>query len=133
MHHDEYEHCPSQETISDSLSSYSKISDMDQHSRTKPSEEEDYEFSQELRDKTISSASKQTVSHPKGRKSKEILKILIQYYHMYEGHWDEQHFRDLIQKTGYSKKQLNKWFWDRKERQREELEAKKLTYPGLIF
>ena len=52
---------------------------------------------------------------------------------MYEGHWDETHFRDLILKTGFSKKQLNKWFWDRKEKERLDIEAKKLSYPGLIF
>jgi hypothetical protein len=32
----------------------------------------------------------------KGRKSKEIVKLLISYYHLYEGHWDEENFRDLI-------------------------------------
>jgi hypothetical protein len=54
----------------------------------------------------------------KGRKSKEIVKLLISYYHLYEGHWDEDNFRDLILKTGFNKKQLNKWFWDRKEKER---------------
>lgn len=62
-----------------------------------------------------------------------MVKLLITLYHKYEGHWDEDNFKDLVQKTGYSKKQLNKWFWDRKEKERLDIEAKKLTYPGLIF
>jgi hypothetical protein len=54
----------------------------------------------------------------KGRKSKEIVKLLISYYHLYEGHWDEDNFKDLLMQTGFNKKQLNKWFWDRKEKER---------------
>lgn len=69
----------------------------------------------------------------KGRKTKEQMKILISYYHLYEGSWDEKNFFELVQKTGFSKKQLNKWFWDRKKKETDALEAKKLSYPGLIF
>lgn len=61
------------------------------------------------------------------------MKLLISHYHKYEGHWDETQFKDLIVQTGFSKKQLNKWFWDRKEKQKHEIEAKKLSYPGLVF
>lgn len=69
----------------------------------------------------------------KGRKTKEQMKLLISYYHLYEGSWDEKNFFELVQKTGFSKKQLNKWFWDRKKKETDALEAKKLSYPGLIF
>lgn len=54
---------------------------------------------------------------PGKRKTQEQMKILIEYYHLYEGHWDEKNFRSLIQKTGFNKKQLNKWFWDRKKKE----------------
>lgn len=69
----------------------------------------------------------------KGRKTKEQMKILISYYHLYEGSWDDENFFELVQQTGFSKKQLNKWFWDRKKKETDALEAKKLSYPGLIF
>lgn len=69
----------------------------------------------------------------KGRKTKEQMKVLISYYHLYEGSWDEKNFFELVQQTGFSKKQLNKWFWDRKKKETDALEAKKLSYPGLIF
>ena len=69
----------------------------------------------------------------KGRKTKEQMKTLISYYHLYEGSWDEKNFFELVQQTGFSKKQLNKWFWDRKKKETDALEAKKLSYPGLIF
>lgn len=69
----------------------------------------------------------------KGRKSKETLKLLISYYHLYEGTWDEKNFCELLSQTGFTKKQLNKWFWDRKKKETDALEAKRLSYPGLIF
>ena len=61
------------------------------------------------------------------------MKILINNYHLYEGQWDEKNFRCLIKKTGFNKKQLNKWFWDRKKKEQDSIKAKKLAYPGLIF
>ena len=61
------------------------------------------------------------------------MKELINYYHLYEGHWDEKNFSSLIQKTGFNKKQLNKWFWDRKKKVRDAQKTKKLSYPGLLF
>jgi hypothetical protein len=61
------------------------------------------------------------------------MKLLINYYHLYEGHWDEKNFRSLINETGFNKKQLNKWFWDRKKKEQDSLKAKKMAYPGLIF
>ena len=61
------------------------------------------------------------------------MRILISYYHLYEGHWDDENFKDLITQTGFTKKQLNKWFWDRKRKENRNMEIKKLTYPGLIF
>jgi len=61
------------------------------------------------------------------------MKILIRYYYKYEGHWDDKNFHDLIELTGFNKKQLNKWFWDRKKKEEDTQEAKKLSYPGLIF
>lgn len=32
----------------------------------------------------------------KGRKTKEQMKILISYYHLYEGSWDDEHFFELV-------------------------------------
>lgn len=68
-----------------------------------------------------------------GRKTKETLQLLIQYYQHYEGTWSDSKFASLIEKTGFSKRQLNKWFWDRKKKETEQMEFKKLSYPGLIF
>ena len=61
------------------------------------------------------------------------MELLISYYHLYEGSWDEKNFCELIERTGFSKKQLNKWFWDRKKKENDAIEAKKISYPGLIF
>ena len=61
------------------------------------------------------------------------MKTLIRYYYLYDGHWNDKNFQELIETTGFSKKQLNKWFWDRKKKERDAVEAKKLSYPGLIF
>jgi hypothetical protein len=44
------------------------------------------------------------------------LKILLNAFVKYNGHWEEEHFRNLVILTGYKKKQLNKWFWDRKKK-----------------
>lgn len=52
---------------------------------------------------------------------------------MYEGHWDENNFKTLIEESGFKKKQLNKWFWDRKKRETEAIKHRRLNYPGLIF
>jgi len=57
----------------------------------------------------------------------------LEYYHLYDGHWDKELFGDLLKETGFNKKQLNKWFWDRKKKERDTLAAKRLAYPGLIF
>ena len=67
------------------------------------------------------------------RKSKHIVKLLISHYFKYEGHWDDNHFKEVLLQTGFTKKQLNKWFWDRREKERHLIEAKKLTYPGIVF
>lgn len=61
------------------------------------------------------------------------MKLLISYYHLYDGTWDEKNFFELLSKTGFTKKQLNKWFWDRKKKENDALAAKQLSYPGLIF
>ncbi len=45
------------------------------------------------------------------------MKLLLSYYHLYAGHWDEKYFADLVLKTGFNKKQLNKWFWDRNKKE----------------
>jgi len=57
----------------------------------------------------------------------------MEYYHLYQGHWDKKLFAGLMQKTGFSKKQLNKWFWDRKKKEKDLEFTKRHTYPGLIF
>ena len=38
------------------------------------------------------------------RKTQEQMRELINYYHLYEGHWDEKNFASLIIKTGFNKK-----------------------------
>ena len=67
------------------------------------------------------------------RKTDEQMKILVELYSLYEGYWDDAKFSGLIEQTGFTKKQLNKWFWDRKKKEQDLLQAKKLSYPGLIF
>ena len=52
------------------------------------------------------------------------MKLLISYYHLYDGTWDEKNFFELLSKTGFTKKQLNKWFWDRKKKETDALAAK---------
>uniref|UniRef100_A0A7S3IHP1 Homeobox domain-containing protein n=1 Tax=Strombidium inclinatum TaxID=197538 RepID=A0A7S3IHP1_9SPIT len=73
------------------------------------------------------------VSTSKGRKTKGQMKLLLSYFHLYKGKWDDELFGDLVEKTGFNKKQLNKWFWDRKKKVSEAISAKKQSYPGLIF
>uniref|UniRef100_A0A7S3CKR3 Homeobox domain-containing protein n=1 Tax=Strombidium rassoulzadegani TaxID=1082188 RepID=A0A7S3CKR3_9SPIT len=69
----------------------------------------------------------------KGRKTKGQLKILLRYFDKYNGKWDESQFRELVEKTGYSKRQLNKWFYDRNKKVKESIKAKQISYPGLVF
>ena len=57
----------------------------------------------------------------------------MRYYHLYDGHWDHDLFEQIVMETGYSAKQINKYFWDRKRKEQHNLEAKKFSYPGLIF
>lgn len=66
-------------------------------------------------------------------KNKELLKILISNYYLYEGRWEDENFKYLILQTGLTKKQLNKWFWDRNKKEQDSIRLKKLSYPGLIF
>ena len=61
------------------------------------------------------------------------MKLLVQWYSRYAGKWDDDVFAELIKVSGFNKKQLNKWFWDRKKKERENLKNKRLSYPGLIF
>lgn len=89
--------------FSDSLSSYSKITEMDTNLYNPQSSDND-SLRHQADEQMTTSPTKKITAFPKGRKSKEIVKILIQHYHMYEGHWDEVNFKDLIQKTGYTKK-----------------------------
>ena len=69
----------------------------------------------------------------KGRKDKKTYDILMQAFDKYQGKWDEQQFRELTYITGFNKRQLNKWFWDRKKKVKDSLKAKTLSYPGLLF
>lgn len=57
----------------------------------------------------------------------------MQAFDKYQGKWDEQQFRELTYITGFNKRQLNKWFWDRKKKVKDSLKAKTLSYPGLLF
>jgi hypothetical protein len=38
-----------------------------------------------------------------------------------------------MKRTTMTKVQINKWMWDRRKKVTESLEAKKLSYPGLLF
>ena len=42
---------------------------------------------------------------------------MMEYYHLYEGHFEKHLFNELSQKIGVSTKKLNKWFWDRKKKE----------------
>ena len=67
------------------------------------------------------------------RKTQMETSILMEYYHLYQGTSDSKLLNHISKKTGFSKKQLNKWFWDRKQREQQLDEARSLTYPGVIF
>ena len=99
--------------------------------------------------------------HPiKSRLSKNVLDLFIKNFQNYEGYWDDSKFSSLayypktpgqnltpkpVVKTpdqplgqksrnaGLSKKQLNKWLWDRNKRVKDALKKKKIMYPGCIF
>ena len=69
------------------------------------------------------------------RKSDFENNILMKYYHLYEGYWENDLYEQIEYECGYAftKKQINKYFWDKKKKERKCIEAKKYTYPGLIF
>jgi hypothetical protein len=69
----------------------------------------------------------------KGRKTQKQQEILMKAFQKYNGKWDENNFRVLVRLTGFTKRQLNKWFWDRKKKVRDAIKAKRLSYPGLLF
>jgi hypothetical protein len=71
--------------------------------------------------------------HRGARKTKEQTELLLSYFHMYKGSWEQKKFEKLIELTGFNKSQLNKWFWDRQKKEKESIKAKKISYPGLIF
>jgi hypothetical protein len=53
------------------------------------------------------------------RKTEQQTKLLMKYLHLYKGFWEDEIFSGLLQQTEFSKKQLNKWFWDRKKKYEE--------------
>lgn len=67
------------------------------------------------------------------RKTQKQLSELMNHFHKYKGYWDNELFSELLKKTGYSKKQLNKWFWDRRKKVDELEQARRFSYPGVIF
>ena len=72
--------------------------------------------------------------HPlKSRLSSHILQLFIKNFQNYEGYWDDSKFSTLAKSAGLSKKQLNKWLWDRNKRVKDALKKKKIIYPGCIF
>ena len=72
--------------------------------------------------------------HPiKSRLSKNVLDLFIKNFQNYEGYWDDSKFSQLAKRAGLSKKQLNKWLWDRNKRVKDALKKKKIMYPGCIF
>jgi len=48
-----------------------------------------------------------------GRKTKAQSALLHSHFHLYKGYWEDKKFSHLVKATGFNKKQLNKWFWDR--------------------
>jgi succinate dehydrogenase flavin-adding protein (antitoxin of CptAB toxin-antitoxin module) len=98
------------------------------------SNESSFDFSVSTRSKRIRKAQhNELVFTGRGRKTKAQQKILIQYFDLYSGEWKESIFEELTSITGFNKRQLNKWFWDRKKKVKEAIKAKKLSYPGMIF
>lgn len=37
-------------------------------------------------------------------KNKELIKLLIGHYYLYEGYWDDESFKYLVDETGLTKK-----------------------------
>jgi hypothetical protein len=66
------------------------------------------------------------------RKTPEEMQLLIHWFDQYEGKWDNK-FMPLCKISGFNKRQLNKWFWDRRKKQNDIIKHKRLSYPGLIF
>ena len=45
----------------------------------------------------------------------------------------ESRYGELERIIGFDKRQVNKWFWDRKKKESDSIKSKKLSYPGLLW
>ena len=59
--------------------------------------------------------------------------MLRPYVPMYNGFWDEEKFGHLKEITGYTSKNLNKWFWDQNKKEDNLIVNKSENYPEIIF
>lgn len=69
----------------------------------------------------------------KGRKDKKTCEFLRRVYEKYDGNFSEQQLRTLSYITGFKRKQLIKWFYDRKKKIQDAVKAKMLSCPNTIF
>ena len=56
----------------------------------------------------------------------------MEYYHLYKGHFEKEKFLELSKQIGISNKKLNKWFWDRKNKE-DDFKYSKYKYPKILF
>ena len=69
----------------------------------------------------------------KGRKDKMTCEFLRRVYEKYDGNFSEHQLRTLSYITGFKRKQLIKWFYDRKKKIQDAVKAKMLSCPNTIF
>jgi hypothetical protein len=69
----------------------------------------------------------------KGRKDKKTCDYLRKVFERYDGDFSEQQLRSLTYITGFKRKQLIKWFYDRKKKIQDAVKAKMLSCPNTIF
>ena len=69
----------------------------------------------------------------KGRKDKMTCDFLRRVFEKYDGNFSEQQLRSLTYITGFKRKQLIKWFYDRKKKIEDAVKAKMLSCPNTIF
>ena len=82
-----------------------------------PKDTETCAFSLDLPDNTDEQDEFANRRRGKSRKNGAILRILIRAYENYDGRWSNEAFQRVIAQTGFTKKQINKWFWDRKRKE----------------
>jgi hypothetical protein len=69
----------------------------------------------------------------KGRKDQKTCEYLRKVFERYDGDFTEQQLRSLTYITGFKRKQLIKWFYDRKKKIQDAVKAKMLSCPNTLF